>query len=79
MDGDKNRQIAVFRFLVIGDLVGNAELSPGEQERLLRAKYNRSQSDAGLKRLFRATSLTLARPRSPARAAVTRNEHPSAQ
>lgn len=41
MDQDKNRQIAIFRFQVIGDLVGNAELSPGEQERLIREKCNR--------------------------------------
>jgi transposase InsO family protein len=41
MDQDKRQQIAVFRFQVIGDLVGNAELSPGEQERLIREKCNR--------------------------------------
>lgn len=41
MDQDKNRQIAVFRYQVIGDLVGNAELSPGEQERLIREKCSR--------------------------------------
>ena len=41
MDEDKNRQIAIFRFQVIGDLVGNAELSPGEQERLIREKCSR--------------------------------------
>jgi len=41
MDQDKRQQTAVFRFQVIGDLVGNAELSPGEQERLIREKCNR--------------------------------------
>lgn len=41
MDQDKRQQIAVFRFQVIGDLVGNAELSPGEQERLIREKCSR--------------------------------------
>jgi transposase InsO family protein len=41
MDQGKRQQIAVFRFQVIGDLVGNAELSPGEQERLIREKCNR--------------------------------------
>ena len=41
MDQDERQQIAVFRFQVIGDLVGNAELSPGEQERLIREKCNR--------------------------------------
>jgi transposase InsO family protein len=41
MNEDRNRQIAIFRFQVIGDLVGNAELSPGEQERLIREKCNR--------------------------------------
>ncbi len=41
MDQDKRQQIAVFRFQVIGDLVGNAELSPGEQEGLIREKCNR--------------------------------------
>jgi putative transposase len=38
MDEDKNRQIAVFRFGVIHDLAGYVELSPGEQERLIREK-----------------------------------------
>jgi putative transposase len=41
MDQDKRQRIAVFRFQVIGDLVGNADLSPGEQERLLREKCSR--------------------------------------
>jgi len=41
MDEDKDRQIAVFRYQAIGDLVGNAELSPGEQERLIREKCSR--------------------------------------
>jgi len=40
MDEDKNRQIATFRFGVIHDLVGYVELSPGEQERLIREKCN---------------------------------------
>jgi transposase InsO family protein len=41
MDDDKNRQIAIFRFGVISDLVGSVELSPGEQERLIREKTSR--------------------------------------
>jgi len=41
MDEDKEKQIAVFRFGVIHDLVGNVELEPGEQERLIREKCDR--------------------------------------
>jgi putative transposase len=41
MGENKNRQIAAFRFGVIHDLVGNVELSPGEQERIIRAKTSR--------------------------------------
>jgi putative transposase len=41
MDPDKRQRIAIFRFQVIGDLVGNVELSPGEQERLIREKCDR--------------------------------------
>jgi len=41
MEDDKNRQIAIFRYQVIGDLVGNTELSHGEQERLIREKCSR--------------------------------------
>jgi transposase InsO family protein len=41
MDEDKKKQIATFRFGVIHDLVGHVELSPGEQERLLREKCDR--------------------------------------
>jgi len=41
MDEDKEKQIAVFRFGVIHDLVGNMELEPGEQERLIREKCDR--------------------------------------
>ncbi|MFC1833476.1 IS481 family transposase, partial [Thermodesulfobacteriota bacterium] len=41
MDLDKKQQIAVFRFGVIHDLVGNVELEPGEQEKLLRDKCER--------------------------------------
>jgi hypothetical protein len=32
MDNDRNREISTFRFGVIHDLVGNVELSPGEQD-----------------------------------------------
>lgn len=38
MDEEKKKQVAVFRFGVIHDLVGGFELTPGEQERLLRDK-----------------------------------------
>ena len=41
MDQENRQRVAVFRFQVIGDLVGNAELSPGEQERLIREKCER--------------------------------------
>ncbi len=41
MDLDKKQQIATFRFGVIHDLVGNVELDPGEQEKLLRDKCER--------------------------------------
>lgn len=41
MDLDKKQQIATFRFGVIHDLVGNVELDPGEQEKLLRHKCER--------------------------------------
>ena len=41
MDDAKKRQIATFRFGVIHDLIGNAELDPGEQEGLLRQKCER--------------------------------------
>jgi putative transposase len=41
MDTDKKQQIATFRFGVIHDLVGGVELSPGEQERLIRQKCDR--------------------------------------
>jgi len=41
MDMDKKQQIATFRFGVIHDLVGNVELDPGEQEKLLRQKCER--------------------------------------
>ncbi len=41
MDEDKNRRIATFRFGVIHDLVEGVELSPGEQERLIREKCGR--------------------------------------
>jgi transposase InsO family protein len=41
MDEEKKRQVATFRFGVIHDLVGNVELDPGEQERLLREKCER--------------------------------------
>jgi putative transposase len=41
MEDDKSRQIAIFRFGVIHDLVGGVELGPGEQERLIREKCDR--------------------------------------
>jgi len=41
MEMDKKQQIATFRFGVIHDLVGNVELDPGEQEKLLRDKCAR--------------------------------------
>jgi len=41
MDDDRNQQIATFRFGVIHDLVGGVELSPGQQEQLLREKISR--------------------------------------
>ena len=41
MDEDRKKQIAVFRFGVISDLVGGARLDRGEQERLLREKCAR--------------------------------------
>jgi transposase InsO family protein len=41
MDDDRKQQIATFRFGVIHDLVGHAELEPGEQERLIREKCAR--------------------------------------
>lgn len=41
MDEDKKKQIAAFRFGVIHDLVGNAELESGEQARLIREKCDR--------------------------------------
>jgi len=41
MDEEKKRQVATFRFGVIHDLVGNVELDPGEQERLIREKCER--------------------------------------
>lgn len=41
MDQENRQRVSVFRFQVIGDLVGNAELSPGEQERLIREKCER--------------------------------------
>jgi len=41
MHHDKVQSIATFRFGVIHDLVGNVELSPGEQERLIREKCAR--------------------------------------
>ena len=41
MDEDKKDRIATFRFGVIHDLVGGVELSPGEQERLIRDKCER--------------------------------------
>jgi putative transposase len=41
MDREQRERTAVFRFQVIGDLVGNADLSPGEQERLIREKCSR--------------------------------------
>ncbi len=41
MDTNKKQQIATFRFGVIHDLVGGVELSPGEQERLIRQKCDR--------------------------------------
>jgi len=41
METDKKRQIATFRFGVIHDLVGNVELDPGEQEKLIRDKCER--------------------------------------
>lgn len=41
MDEEKKKQIAAFRFGVIHELVGNVELEPGEQERLIREKCDR--------------------------------------
>jgi putative transposase len=41
MEEDRKKQIATFRFGVIHDLVGGVELSPGEQERLIRDKCDR--------------------------------------
>lgn len=41
MSEDKSQRIATFRFGVIHDLVGGTELSPGEQERLIREKCER--------------------------------------
>jgi transposase InsO family protein len=41
MPEDKSQRIATFRFGVIHDLVGGTELSPGEQERLIREKCDR--------------------------------------
>ncbi len=41
MDEDEKKRIAAFRFGVIHDLVGNVELEPGEQERLIREKCDR--------------------------------------
>ncbi len=41
MDEEKKKQIATFRFGVVHDLVGHIELSPGEQERLIREKCDR--------------------------------------
>jgi putative transposase len=41
MDDDKRQQIAAFRFGVIHDLVGHAQLEPGEQERLIGEKCAR--------------------------------------
>ena len=41
MEMDKKQQIATFRFGVIHDLVGNVELDPGEQEKLIRDKCER--------------------------------------
>ncbi len=43
MRNDKMQQIATFRFGVIHDLVGNVELSSGEQERLIREKCDRKR------------------------------------
>lgn len=44
MDEDKDKRVATFRFGVIHDLVGNVELDPGEQEKLLREKCDRKWS-----------------------------------
>jgi transposase InsO family protein len=41
MDLDKKHQITTFRFGVIHDLVGGVELSPGQQEQLIRQKCDR--------------------------------------
>jgi putative transposase len=41
MPEDKSQRIATFRFGVIHDLVGGTELSPGEQEGLIREKCER--------------------------------------
>jgi transposase InsO family protein len=41
MEMDKKERIAAFRFGVIHDLVGNVELDPGEQEKLIRDKCER--------------------------------------
>jgi putative transposase len=41
MHHEKIQRIATFRFGVIHDLVGNVELSPGEQERLITDKCSR--------------------------------------
>jgi hypothetical protein len=44
MDEDKDKRVATFRFGVIHDLVGNVEVDPGEQERLLRETCDRKWS-----------------------------------
>ena len=49
MEMDKKQQIATFRFGVIHDLVGNVELDPGEQEKLLRQKCERKRGDSLLR------------------------------
>lgn len=59
MDEDKKKQVAIFRFNIIYDLVGGAELSAGEQERLLRDKCLRKWAIpfSGKTRIGRSTIL----------------------
>ena len=41
MDEEQKKQIAVFRFGAIADLVGGVHLDRGERERLIREKCER--------------------------------------
>ena len=59
MTEEQQKEIAVFRFGVIHDLVGGVVLAPGEKERLIREKCERKWSipHSGKTRLTRSTIL----------------------